>query len=65
MFEQPIVREFKVVRVHLDRKCTDMADLSMQSFDLLLGERVTALFWVDPSVIQNFIWIIVSSHIHI
>ena len=57
MFEQPIVRELKMVRVHLDCKCADMAGLSMQSFDLLLRERVTALFWVDPGVIQNFIWI--------
>ena len=59
MFEQPIVRELEMVRVHLDRKRADMAGLSMQSFNLLLGERVAALFWVDPSLIQNFILIVV------
>ncbi len=60
MLEQPIVREFSVVSVHLDRKCADTADLPMQSFSLLLGERVTALFWVNSSVIQNFVWIVVK-----
>lgn len=48
-----------MVCVHLDRKCADMSDLQMQNLNLLLRERITALFWVDSSVIQSFVWNVV------
>ena len=60
ILEQPVVWEFGVVRVHLDRKCTDIFYLQMQSLNLLLRERVTALFRVDSSVVQNFVWNVVK-----
>ena len=59
ILEQPVVWEFGVVRVHLDRKCTDIFDLQMQRLNLLLREGVTALFRVDSSVVQNFVWNVV------
>jgi hypothetical protein len=60
MFEQPVVGKFEVVRVRFDRKCADISDLHMQSLNLLLRKRVAALFGVNSSVIQNFVWNVVT-----
>ena len=60
MLEQPIVWEFGVVRIHLDRKCADISDLQMQSLNLLFRERVAALFGVNSSVVKNFVWDVVK-----
>jgi hypothetical protein len=59
MLEQPIVWEFGVVCVHFDRKCADISDLQMQGLNLLFRERVAALFGVNSSVVQNFVWNVV------
>jgi hypothetical protein len=60
IFEQPVVGKSEVVRVHFDRKCADISDLHMQSLNLLLRKRLAALFRVDSSVIQNFVWNVVT-----
>ena len=60
ILEQPVVWKFGVVRVHLDRECADISYLQMQGLNLLFRERVAALFWVDSSVVQNFIWNVVK-----
>lgn len=60
IFEQPVVGKFEVVRVHFDSKCADISDLHTQSLNLLFRKRVAALFRVDSSVIQNFVWNVVT-----